>query len=612
LKYNIGEYMKRYMFLILGLIFISTTLFSQSRIDSLENELIIAQSNERAVILINLIQEYRNIDPYKAIKYGEEVLTNIEDIDNEIDKAHFFNHLAWAYKNVNEFEKSREYTERGMECAIAIDSPGLKALAFNTLGSIFWAENQYDKALEKFLSALKIQEAQNDSASIACTLNNIGLIFFSTGDTDSAIEYFSRALSIWDKLDNQRDAAIAKVNMANMYGLSEEYEKSIEYFLSSLKNSEEIGDERLSGIILTNIAISYYNLYNNEKAEEFFNKALTLTKKNDDKGNIIRAYIYLGSIFKDMGNYNLALEKENEALQIAEEINDFFQIKYIYEEIADIYAQMNDFEKALHYHIRYKEINDSLFNIEKSEQITEMETKYETEKKEQQIVLLEKDNTIANMEITKQRSMLLYLTTGIILIVIFAIIVIRLFNQKAKTAKALAVANGKLEELSRTDPLTKLWNRRHMHEMINLEKTRVEREFKPFSFILMDIDHFKNVNDTYGHECGDYILATMAVILRSVVRKQDVVGRWGGEEFLLFLPSTSLKGALTIAESIRKKIADYPFNYSSTDIPITATLGVSQYEETASAEACIKLADDALYEGKESGRNRVVSVQEEV
>jgi len=604
--------MKRYMFLILGLIFISTTLFSQSRIDSLENELIIAQSNERAVILINLIQEYRNIDPYKAIKYGEEVLTNIEDIDNEIDKAHFFNHLAWAYKNVNEFEKSMEYTERGMECAIAIDSPGLKALAFNTLGSIFWAENQYDKALEKFLSALKIQEAQNDSASIACTLNNIGLIFFSTGDTDNAIEYFSRALSIWDKLDNQRNAAIAKVNMANMYGLSEEYEKSIEYFLSSLKNSEEIGDERLSGIILTNIAISYYNLYNNEKAEEFFNKALTLTKKNDDKGNIIRAYIYLGSIFKDMGNYNLALEKENEALQIAEEINDFFQIKYIYEEIADIYAQMNDFEKALHYHIRYKEINDSLFNIEKSEQITEMETKYETEKKEQQIVLLEKDNTIANMEITKQRSMLLYLTTGIILIVIFAIIVIRLFNQKAKTAKALAVANGKLEELSRTDPLTKLWNRRHMHEMINLEKTRVEREFKPFSFILMDIDHFKNVNDTYGHECGDYVISTIAVILRSAVRKQDMVCRWGGEEFLLFLPETSLGGAAKIAETIRRKIEDYPFVYQSTTLSITVTLGVSEYNQSVSVDACIKLADDALYTGKESGRNRVVSMKKDL
>lgn len=597
--------------LIFLLLLICTPVFSESRIDSLEIELVSAKRPEKTIILANIVYEYRDIDPERAIEYGEKVIEFTDDLEDEIQKILFFNYLGWAYYNIGEFKKASELVNRALVISEDIGSQPHIAYSLSSLGSIYWGQNNYEKALENFLSALKIQEKNNHLENIASIKNNIGLIFLSTKNNIRAIEYFSQALEIWEELGQKRAVAIANINISNCYANLGEYEKSIEYFLSSLKNSEEIGDERLSGMILTNIAISYYNSYNYEKAEEFFNKALTLTKKNDDKGNIIRAYIYLGSIYKDIGKYNFALEKENEALQIAEEINDFFQIKYIYEEISDIYAQMNDFEKALHYHIRYKEINDSLFNIEISEQITEMETKYETEKKEQQIVLLEKDNTIANMEITKQKSMLMYLTTGIILIVIFAIIVIRLFNQKAKTAKALEVANGKLEELSRTDPLTKLCNRRYMNEIIERERVRIKRVFEPFSFILMDIDHFKNVNDRYGHECGDYILATIAVILRSAVRKQDVVGRWGGEEFLLFLPATSLKGALTIAESIRKKIADYPFNYSSTNIAITATLGVSEYKETISVEACIKLADDALYTGKESGRNRVVSVQEE-
>ena len=602
--------MKKFIIFTLFFPLICSALFSQTKIDSLETQLINAEEKERANILASLVDEYRNIDPQKAIEYGEEALKIIDNIDDEIEKAHFFNHLAWAYKNINEFNKAREYTERGRECAISIDSSGLEAYALNTLGSIYLAENQYDKALENFLSALRIQEEKNDRASIASTMNNIGLIFFSTGDYNKSIEYISQALEIWEELGQKRSVAIAKQNIANVYSSQNKPEKALEYYLSSLKNCEEVGDERLSGRILINTAIIYYmKFFDIEKALEYFNRALVITRKYDDKENIARTIHYIAAINKDKGKYDKSIAQEYEALRIAKEIDDQFQKKCILQELSYMYADLHDFENAFNYHVRFKEINDSIFSIEQSEQITEMETKYETEKKEQQIVLLEKDNTIAGLKIKRQRLLLLYSVIGIVLILAFVLILSNLYRQKTKTAKALAVANGKLEELSRTGSLTKLWNRRYLHEIVERERVRIKRSFEAFSFILMDIDHFKNVNDTYGHECGDYVLSTMAVILRSAVRKQDVVGRWGGEEFLLFLPSTSLQGAITIAESIRKKIADYPFNYDSKDITITSTLGVSEFDETVSVEECIKLADDGLYEGKESGRNRVVSVQ---
>ncbi len=604
--------MKKYIFLILVLIFISTALFSQSIIDSLETELITVQGDDRALILVKLVHEYRNIDPQKSIEYGNEVLAKIDDLDNEIKKAVFFNDFGWAYYNQKDYQAAIEHTERCLEIGNELNNLQLQAFALNGLGAIYWGQNYYEIALEKYLLALRLQEKINDRSAIAVTLGNIGLLFSSLMNSDKSLEYYFKALEIHEELGNKRDIAIAKLNIASVYAHKDNPGKALEYSLSSLQYGEEIGDERLIGIILTNTAITYYiEFHDLEKALEYFNRALIITKKYDDKGNIIRINLYLGSIYKDMGEYNIALEKENEALQIAEEINDLLQIEYIYEEISSIYADMKDFENAFNYYVKYKSINDSSFSLERSKIINEMQTKYETEKKEQQITLLEKDNTIAKMEITKQRSLLLYLTTGIILIVIFAIIVIRLFNQKAKTAAALAVANGKLEELSRTDPLTKLWNRRYIHEMIERERIRVERDFKPFSFILMDIDHFKNVNDTYGHECGDYVISTIAVILRSAVRKQDMVCRWGGEEFLLFLPETLLDGAVTIAESIRKKIENYPFAYESKNLSITVTLGVSEFDQTMSVENSIKLADDALYEGKESGRNRVASVQGE-
>ena len=603
--------MKIFLFLLLIILFASTTLFSQSIIDSLEVRLINSKEGERVEILSRLVFEYRDSDPPKAVEYGEESLGLLDDFKDERMKGAVFNNLAWAYFNLQEISTALDYAEKSLDIGYKINDLRLKSATLNTVGAIYWSQNDYVKALEQYLLALEIQEELQDSFNIASSYNNIGLIFFSTKDFNKSLEYLSKALDIYKKLNTKINIAYTTLNMAGNYSNLDNSEKALEYCLSSLKYSEEIGDERLSGIILTNIAIMYYDDFDNKnKALEYFNRALIITKKYNDKRNTALSLHNIGSIHKDLGLYEIALKEEREALKFAQEINDSSQIAEIIGEISSIYAKMNNYQNAYEYQVKYKTMNDSIFNIESDEKITEMETKYETEKKEQQIVLLEKDNTIAELKIKRQRLLLLYSAIGIVLILAFVFILSNLYRQKVKTAAALAVANGKLEELSRTDPLTKLWNRRYMHEIVELERVRIKRAFEPFSFILMDIDHFKNVNDTYGHECGDYVLSTIAVILRSAVRKQDVVGRWGGEEFLLFLPATSLKGALTIAESIRKKIADYPFNYSSTNIAITATLGVSEYEETVSVEACIKLADDALYEGKEGGRNRVVSVQE--
>lgn len=590
---------------------ICTALFSRSLIDSLETELLTADGKARIKILFKLAEQYRNTDPQKSIEFAEEVLPEIDQIENSVNRAIFLNNLGWAYYNIKEFQNALDVTKRALVLSEQIDHQGLISFSLNSLGTIYWGQNNYKKALENHLKALKISETLNDSVNIAKTMNNIGLILFAEDNYDKCLEYYLKALEIQNELGNKLDIAITNQNIAHVYGMLDDYEKTIQYHISSLKLAEEIGYERLVGVILTNMAISYAYMDKIELALEYFDRALTITRRLDDKGNIARALHYIAAINKDKGKYDEAISIEREALEMAQEINDQLQIKYILEELSYMYADLNDFEKAYNNHVRFKEINDSIFNIEKFEQITEMETKYETEKKEQQITLLEKDNTIAGMKIKRQRLLLLYSAIGVVLILAFVLILSNLYRQKTKTAAALAVANGKLEELSRTDPLTKLWNRRYMYEIIERERVRIKRSFEAFSFILMDIDHFKIVNDTYGHECGDYVLSTMAVILRSAVRKQDVVGRWGGEEFLLFLPSTALKGAITIAESIRKKIADYPFSYDSKEIAITSTLGVSEYDETVSVEECIKLADDGLYTGKESGRNRVVSVQVE-
>ncbi len=171
----------------------------------------------------------------------------------------------------------------------------------------------------------------------------------------------------------------------------------------------------------------------------------------------------------------------------------------------------------------------------------------------------------------------------------------------------LKEANIKLELLARTDPLTQLSNRRDALEKIEYEEKRYERSEKPFAIIICDIDDFKSVNDRFGHDAGDEVLKTLANIMRMIVRKQDIVARWGGEEFLLMLPQTDIEGGLVLAEKIRKKVRSTEFNFNGMKIHISLTMGLSIYKENKTIDETISQADRALYMGKKLGKDCVKS-----
>ncbi len=158
------------------------------------------------------------------------------------------------------------------------------------------------------------------------------------------------------------------------------------------------------------------------------------------------------------------------------------------------------------------------------------------------------------------------------------------------------------EKKAITDKLTGLFNRSIIDTLIQVEIERAKRNNKPISILLFDIDHFKKINDTYGHDKGDYALKTIAEIARRTLRKSDYVLRWGGEEFLVILPETDLDGATKVAEKIRSNIENYNFK----DIgKVTVSIGVTMLKMGEPLNNAIKRVDEALYAAKNKGRNRV-------
>jgi len=179
--------------------------------------------------------------------------------------------------------------------------------------------------------------------------------------------------------------------------------------------------------------------------------------------------------------------------------------------------------------------------------------------------------------------------------------------QTLSSQAAITIHNARLYHLAITDGLTQLRIRRYFQQRIEEEIVRFNKFGHPLSLIMGDIDHFKSVNDTHGHQQGDLVLMETAKIFRSAIRDVDIAARYGGEEFAIILPETDTEEARQVAESIRTQIEAHEFRTRQGKLKVTISLGIAMTnQDRDTSEALIEAADKALYQAKETGRNRVL------
>ena len=171
-------------------------------------------------------------------------------------------------------------------------------------------------------------------------------------------------------------------------------------------------------------------------------------------------------------------------------------------------------------------------------------------------------------------------------------------------------AEGALAKAATTDYLTQLHNRRSMMAILTHEMKRVERSGRESCLIMVDLDNFKKINDSFGHEAGDAVLVHIGKLMSGLVRKQDIIARWGGEELLIMLPETDRDGAVSVAEKLRGEVADRIIKISDHEIRVTISSGVSRMARGMTIDECIRQADKALYHAKSGGRNKTVVLDE--
>ena len=232
------------------------------------------------------------------------------------------------------------------------------------------------------------------------------------------------------------------------------------------------------------------------------------------------------------------------------------------------------------------------------------------EKLQQQIGKLKQQSTIIELKeekISGQRKLLYITIAAALIILLLKFIVLRISNRRKEANKELANLNEQLYELATKDDMTKLFNRRHFLELAHRELSQLQRTKSMGAVLMIDIDHFKNVNDNYGHAAGDKAIINVANILKDNLREYDIVGRVGGEEFAMFLPNSEIDIATQIAERIRDKVADLSTLFQQNSIKLTISVGLTAKQKNEnSLDSMLQRADKALYQAKNSGRNTVV------
>ena len=181
------------------------------------------------------------------------------------------------------------------------------------------------------------------------------------------------------------------------------------------------------------------------------------------------------------------------------------------------------------------------------------------------------------------------------------------FKKLKDASDKIKLINAKLKILSNKNSLTGLFNRRLMLKMLKFEKNRSARNKKPFTLIMADIDYFKEINDSYGHDTGDKFLIDVSKILIKSIRKSDIVSRWGGDEFLILLPETGQSGGVGLANKLLEIFRKKVFKFSNNKINLTMSFGVFEYTKDKSINECIKSVDNLLSRAKQTGKDRIAT-----
>lgn len=483
----------------------------------------------------------------------------------------------------------------------------------NKIGLAELILGDYEKALDHLLRSLAVAEKKGERTYITSSSYLIGYVHRDLRNFDLALSYFNAAHESALAADDQYYAIMALNEIGNLHVYAERFAEAIPYKERSLQMARQFADRKLLATCLHDMGHMHLSQDRPSDALPYFQESLAISREVGGDREIIIILLNTADANRRLGRFTAGLACLDEARPLAEKSGVLKLLSDIFETYSRIHEGMKDYPQALAYQRRYQELRERLFNEEKAKQTAEMQARYEVEKKQGENELLKQEKQIAALALDKQRNQRNFLFYLALLVMLLAAVLYSRFRVKARANRKLESANsqiiaqqGKLEEaykqmeeLARRDQLTGLPNRRVALEEVDSEEKRFSRGQKPFALIMTDIDDFKTVNDSFGHDAGDRMLRFVATLFTQSLRAQDRVFRWGGDEFLFLLPETAMAGAQTFMAAVREKVQAGGLVFNGRPLRVSVSMGAGVYGSGSSIEECLRNADQEMYRSRQ-------------
>jgi len=513
--------------------------------------------------------------------------------------------LATFHAKRSENELGLKLLEEVIPTAKNLNYLRLLGRAYNTRAILLSFQDKNYLAQQDYLKAFKIFKNYPTDPYLSKISSNLSVIFSDMEQWDKAQQYNNQAIAYYHLTDIKSSQQLASFHINAAYiekhlvtgNTNFEQKKHLDLAFDYAKDSGVI---RI--IILVEIELSEYWLNKNQldKSLGYAQECLKKSIQIQDVNSSGECALLEGRVYLTQQQYAKAETFLLDSLQYFNQSDSKISHHKAYEQLFKLYKTQNIYNKAL----EFKELFHNaklqyLFNA-RNEKINLLEQRFASETKQQKIALLSAENELQTAKLEQQLFREKLWLICLILSFVFLYYLIKVHLN-------LKHSNAKLYYQSNHDALTGLFNRRYFKEQMSISSTN---KLNKYSLAILDIDYFKRINDTYGHDIGDEVLVIIAKLLKEHTQENDFVTRWGGEEFIITFSNTNMSALKSTLTKIKDLVQGTKINTSSEEISLTLSIGVSPLIDATDFEhqweTALQSADTALYQAKHSGRNRIV------
>ncbi|CAN5910044.1 hypothetical protein BH11PSE8_BH11PSE8_00900 [soil metagenome] len=477
---------------------------------------------------------------------------------------------AWVKKESGQLEPAMRLFQDGLALADELAAPEWQVDMRCGLARVYLQAGQLERARRFNNEAIAIATRSADDFSLYRVYGTEGILLDAANDRDGMRRAFERALAHARLANAGSGESLTLSNLSDVYLKNGDFKTAITMAEQALPLTRKLGDRDGETVALFNAGVAHIALHELELGKRLVAESIAIDEKRGVLASMSNSYNELGQYLERAGDAAAAVQA---------------------------------------YH-RHRALADVIVQRDQQKVLVELQERFEAERRTKDLALLNRESAIKSEQLHRQslQQDLWWLLAGSFTLSLAALI--WLHGRVRRTNRLLVASNLALAVQSERDPLTGLANRRHFHAAV----TQADAELFDGTLLLIDIDDFKRVNDTHGHAAGDGVLVEVAQRLRAALREQDLLVRWGGEEFLVVVRGSNAAQVDVLAMRLLHAVADVPIAVLGRALTITVSVGYASFPVApeglaVSAERAIRLVDSALYLAKAHGRNRAYGVR---